>query len=221
MLLILLIQATRTITVSEGILPAVYGTLVAAVLSLAASIYATVISSKTAEKVANLSRQAAQELKDRDYKNDFYKKILDKRFVAWAEAEELIKLLVNTLVDENDVVIPSYFASPQAFDKVMDKIRSMVAQTFWMGKEYADHLTTFYDTLQGIREGCTSKDGEKNSDGMPAVNGLLLIQAGRKYNMTCNRLLDGLLKILGRQVVSLHDIEGFFKQFEHLGTKMQ
>ena len=63
------------------------------------------------------------------------------------------------------------------------------------------------------------KTGEKNPHGMPAVDSKLLLIAGKKYCATCNRLLDKLLKILGKQVVSLNDIEGFFKQFDYLGAK--
>lgn len=90
---------------------AVYATLAVGVLSLIASGLNIYFSSKTAQKVVNLSTkttrevaelsaqvsresaglavQIARELKEKDYKNDFYKKILDRRLDAWLEAEHL------------------------------------------------------------------------------------------------------------------------------------
>ena len=81
-LLLQLVSNSKTITVTEGVLPAVYGTLIASILSLVASYFATVKSSETSVRVANLAALTARELKEKDHKHDFYKSIIERRLTV-------------------------------------------------------------------------------------------------------------------------------------------
>lgn len=86
MLLTLLIQTSVQNKVTTINLTAVYialiGTLVAAVISALASLRASGKITATTREVAKLSNEHAQIIKDKEYKNDYYKKVIDKRMMA-------------------------------------------------------------------------------------------------------------------------------------------
>jgi hypothetical protein len=228
MLLVLFLQATP----SQSAPYAIYATLTVGVLSLIASGLNIYFSSKTAQKVVNLStkttgevaelsaqvsRESAslsartsQELKAIEYKNDFYKRLIERRLKAWEKSEELILSLSYTNTYKGKV-IQAFFINGQAFDALLEKIRSMVMQSFWLGKEYSATMKIFYDDLLAIRSQCM-EPGKLLPDGIPAVNDDLLRNAGVTNFDICSAYYGKLIRISSEQLRNLHDIEGFFSQ---------
>jgi hypothetical protein len=238
MLLTLLLQSpvvhTTTITASDltNVYIALGGTLAAAILAAIASFRASSKASITAEKVAVLTTQTtkdvaalsaqvaresaslaartAQELKVIDYKNDFYKKLIERRLKAWEKSEELMLLLTTTLLYKGDLIF-YFFGKASDFDHLMEKIRSMAFQSYWMGREYSVCVNDFYDKLLLIRNECLVD--EKPADGeLPAINNSLLKQAGVKYASDCNEYRRKLLLISNNQIKKLHDLDSYFNQ---------
>ena len=235
MLLTLLSQAVA----SQSPPYAIYATLAVGVLSLIASALNIYFSSKTAQKVVNLSTKTtkevaelsaqvsresaglaaktAKEIKDKDYKNDFYKRIIEKRLNAWVEAESFISLIFNTsYVKGYGKLMPCYFNNEKHFDEVVDRMRlSLISQTFWMGRDYATCIMKFHDRLLSIRSECEEYES-LNEDGSNKLNNSLLHKAGVEYFEECGLFLNKLMSILEQQIIILHDVEYFFKQQKNL-----
>jgi HD superfamily phosphodiesterase len=99
MLTVLLLQAgTHTITVIKETIPLTfYIPVLVSILTAAVAAYATIrntrVTTQTQREMAKLADQTAKEFKEKDYKNDFYKKIIDRRLLAWEHAERFIELI--------------------------------------------------------------------------------------------------------------------------------
>ncbi|RYE20739.1 MAG: hypothetical protein EOP45_10575 [Sphingobacteriaceae bacterium] len=242
----LLLQASAT---PQPTPYAVYATLAVGVLSLIASGLNIFFSSRTAQKVVNLSTkttrevaelsaqvsresaglaaQTAREIKEIDYKNDFYKKIIERRLNAWESAEEFINLMGGTFVDQSDkAIIPSYFANSNRFDDVINQLHSRYSKMVWLGSAYTNHMTHFHNRLIAMRYECLVQNKSKpRVEGVPSMEDLviedrLLIIAGKKYFRECSSLLDKLVKILGFSLRSMHDVEAYLIDVEGLGINI-
>lgn len=211
---------------------ATYATLAVGMLSLIASVLNIYFSSKTAQKVVNLStkttrevaelsaqvsRESAslaartsQELKVIEYKNDFYKRLIERRLKAWEKSEELIQSLSYTNIYKGEI-LQAFFMNGQEYDALLDKIRSMVMQSFWIGRDYSATMKVFYDKLLSIRSQCMELS-KLLPNGIPAINDDLLRSAGVSNFDVCGTYYGKLIRISSEQLRSLHDIEGFFSQ---------
>ncbi|SMB80857.1 hypothetical protein SAMN00120144_4209 [Hymenobacter roseosalivarius DSM 11622] len=215
MLFNLLLQVTKTIAITDAVLPAVYGTLVAAVLSLAASIYATITSSKTAEKVAGLAKQAAQELKDKEYTHDFYKRIIAKRFTAWEEAEQFIVEISETVIDETDNErFYRFCASGERLKAMLDKMRLMMLnQTQWMGKEYGMPFMDIHNfCVEILREAMRL---EEDSNRIAAIDDRKLALLGKANYEQLNKIINQLIATHGKLIVIIHDVPSFLEEYRN------
>jgi hypothetical protein len=240
MLLTLLLQSpvmhSATITSSDltNVYIALAGTLIASGLAAYASFRASNKASATAREVVDLSTQTtrdvaalsaqvtrevatltarnAQDLKDKDYKNDFYKRIIEKRLKAWEEAQELVGMLSTTRVSAKDgASLPGFFSNSSEFDKVISKIESTVSTHFWLGSDYTNYLWSMHNRLLVIRGECFFID-KRVVDGAYVIDNSLLLKAGKKYYTESNFMLDGLVKIIAKQIRELHDVESFLQE---------
>jgi hypothetical protein len=217
MLLTLLLQAT-----AQGTPITVYVTIGAAVLAALASLNATRVSAKTSREVAaqaaqttrdsaKIAADTAREIKNQDYKFDFYKKIIEKRLAAWADAEQnIISVIASTYVDENDEQMRFRFiAGPEKFAVMMETVnRFIVQQAFWIGVEYASTLVQLRNKLASIANQSLVK-GRYNENGTPLCDQAILYELGAKAH---SELMSDIIKMsiaLNKQMIELHDVETF------------
>lgn len=92
-------KETITITSLTPVYLGLAGTALAAMIAAYTSWRTSIKASKTARKVAKLSRQSAQELKDKEYKNDYYKKVIDKRMKSLEFVTQILSkfIITNTI----------------------------------------------------------------------------------------------------------------------------
>lgn len=221
MLVSLLLQTpthTQTI-IRESIPPTFYiplaVTLFAALVAAWAAIKNTATITRTQNDVAELTNRTTHEIKAKDYKNDFYKKIIDKRLSAWEEAERAIGL-VNSSVEDNDSKqkVYKYFLSEEEFNKVLHSFRSLTVRSFWMGKDYSNALADFQDKLISIASECFVADKENQTKAVDfsKIDDVKLYEAGIKQYANCRKLLRLLMRAQAQQLLTLHDIDAFFVQ---------
>jgi hypothetical protein len=210
MFLTLLLQTAPS--TAQSVPVAVYGTVGAALLAAAASLNAARISAKTARDSAKLAAQTAQELKEKDYKNDFYKKLIEKRLAAWAEAEEFIKPLARVTRYEVDGEPRfTYFSSPDSFWKVVDGANSLILLQFiWIGGNFARHSIAFRQKLLDIANE-SGIPGHYGADGLVMLDSNKLWESGKNHHQELLQLYIGMVSTLGTQLATLHDIETFLR----------
>jgi hypothetical protein len=218
------------------------GTIVASLFATLASLNAArtankaaVLSSETTQKVADLSRQTtrevadlsaqvtresaglaantARELKEQDYKYDFYKKIIDRRFKAWEEINQFYALLLNSYLEEpkSGLKYPYYFSSKELFSKVLEKANSMIDIILWIGPEYAVKFGEFSTALSAIQKECIIDDESNQEDehSLAVLDNKLLVQAGIKHMKEIDAMTSELLNISNAQIRLIPDVENF------------
>lgn len=228
MISVLLLQASTTPPPTPY---AVYATLAVGVLSLIASGLNIYFSSRTAQKVvtlstkttrevaelsaqvsresAGLAAQTAREIKEQDYKHDFYKRLIGKRLNAWEDSEKIIGDLMQTMIDERDgKKFYWYCSSKDKIEDITNRMRSMlVGQALWMGSEYGKKFTSVYNLCVDIMiESMVSTNGE-----VIGVNRERLLEAGKKHYLECSILINELIYMHGIIINEFQDIETFLK----------
>lgn len=230
--------STVEVTSLTNVYLALGGTLVAAIIAAWASWNAAKtaeraanLAATTAQKVADLSRQTtkevadlsaqvsresaglasqtAKEIKETDYKHDFYKRIIAKRLAAWEEAEKFIPIIASTLANTNNgLLMPACCINSAEFDKILKQVSSMIiGQVYWMGSSYAIKFNNLYTELTLIREEAAL---EEVDDVITELDNNLLHRAGEKHYSKFDEITLDLSKMLGTELINLHDVEGFF-----------
>jgi hypothetical protein len=211
---------------TQGTPISAYITIGAAILSTLASLNATRVSSKTSQEVATLSSrtakesariaaETAKEIKDKDYKYEVYKKIIDKRLAAWEESEKFIASISTAVQDENDKsLIFKYCLDTESFEEVFAKIGQMlVKHSIWMGNDYAYSFTALHTEQVIIR--FESVEWKKENE-LSATKDALLQKAGKKHFDRIHKLILELTNILRNQLVNLHDVDSFLKDIKEM-----
>lgn len=248
-LLLLQAATTTTFTSLLGVYIALGGTLAAALLSALSSWNAAktakgaaVLAASTAEKVADLSSQTsrevaglsaqvsresaglaaqtAREIKEIDYKYDFYKRIIEKRLIAWEEAMQFIAQLVTKSYDrKDDKKFPNCFLDIEKLDKILKKMISLEGPTLWIGDEYNNLLRQFHAMLVSARHEAVQESSKNPFKSLEIlVEDSVLREVGKKFNKEYTGQVDKMTKELGKRLVDLHQVEPFFNRLKHLGA---
>ncbi|MDO7877837.1 hypothetical protein Q5H93_24080 [Hymenobacter sp. ASUV-10] len=170
------------------------------------------LSATVSREASTLAARTAQELKDKDYKHDFYKRIISKRLGAWEESENLLVSISETMIDEKDnQKFYSFCISGEELNALLDKMRSMMLnQTQWMGQEYGIAYTQFFNFLVEILRESMYVDKENNK--LSAVNDKQLILLGKANYEQLGTAINSLLSKLSKLVVTMHDVEPFLEE---------
>lgn len=203
MFLSLLLQATQAVSITKPQLTAIY-------ITLGGTIFSAILSAFIAYRAANKSAETAKDLKDRDYRDDFYKKIIAKRFKVWEEAEEFVNPLTETLRDSNDgLAYFAFFDSGDDFDKVIDRMLPFGNKALWLGRIYASELQRFDRILIDIRMDARYTDKFKET-GHSQINDELLLKIGKERFNDIDYTLSRLVAASSIVIKSLHDVDAFF-----------
>jgi hypothetical protein len=208
MLAVLLLQTNPTANANPYV---AYFTLAAALIAAGASFYSTTTASKTAREAARLSAQTARELKEEDYKKDFYKKILDRRLSAWTEAEQLfLPLRAAALTGPDGKDRFGFFYEPQEFRNLFDTLnKCLISQIFWLGGGYNNELLLFRNRLSEIHDKCITNEIK---DGVNVIDAAKLFKAGAVHYEELHSIYLNVLAELSAIIGDLHNIEGFLQR---------
>jgi hypothetical protein len=221
MLVLLLSEGvTNTRTVIKETIPlSFYIPVLVSILTAAVAAYATIrntrVTTQTQREMATLAERTAREFKDKDYKNDFYKKIIDKRLSAWEQAEiflEMISTSRKVMVTEHKFY--SFFLSKDEFYKVQSAMVTLNAKSFWLNKKYRDALIAFSNKLNAIinESDGVGTDNHSIKATMVALDEAKLIQAGIKYYPEMNLLIRDIMESQAAMISTLYDIELFLAE---------
>jgi hypothetical protein len=214
---LLQVPTTHTTTITTSDLTNVYialgGTLFASGLAAYASFRASIKASATAREVAELSNRTARDLKEKEYKNDYYKKVIDKRIKALDEVEKLLALFATsqrvTIRNREEVIergsCYTYFhnnvdtlnSNELAF--TFNKESSVL---FWCSKTTSELVANFYNFLLDIIKGVNDATQVREAK---------MILYTRKFTVVKDKISQIEISICD-DMKNLYDVEAFLEE---------
>lgn len=220
--------STVEVTSLTNVYLALGGTLAAAIIAALASRNAAKtakdaanLTATTAQKVADLSRQTtrevadlsaqvsresatlaartAQELKDKDYKNDYYKKIIDKRIKAIEQAEKLTSLFIF-FDTKNNSRYYTYFHNNLHDNTYSDAFSQVINSALWYSKETFEAVQNFNNYMSDILP-----QARKFRD----ASSITAFAISKHKDIGERR--DYIIKCLGKDMHDLYDIDHFLQ----------
>jgi|GEM_PF-1162227 len=138
-----------------------------------------------------------------NYRNDYYKKLLDKRLKAYEEVEALISK-IKPLVHLDDGSVCNIFLScgKEGFDDFLLQIGMANISSFWLSDKTSGTITELNVYLLN---NILDESDEQNINAH-------LEQLGIKHREEIKRTRKPLEEILKEDLNQLHDIKGFLKR---------
>jgi len=168
---------------------------------LTSSLIATILS-------AIVSALVSIKLKQLDYKNEYYKKILDKRLDAYQFLENQIAVLKNTVLDDKDGrayhIIFSY--GEDDFHKFQHNLFLAMSYSTWINNNTTEHMEKLNELFFHI-----SLKVEANAD---------LVTLGKNHYKEIashRKKLEGCVR---NDLMNLHDLKNFTKEKTSGGSRV-
>ncbi|MCS4164771.1 hypothetical protein [Sphingobacterium sp. BIGb0116] len=136
-------------------------------------------------------------LKREDYKNEFYKKILDKRMIAYGYLEAQIAVMKTTILDDDNCAYHYIFS--QGMDKFHEFSKNLhlaMSYSLWINDNTVKKMENLNDLFLKI----DANSNDKN----------LISNAKENYQLVA-KLRRELEQTLRDDMINLHKIEGFNK----------
>jgi hypothetical protein len=160
---------------------------------LTSSLIATILS-------AIVSAFVSIKLKHLDYKNEYYKKILEKRLEAYQYLENQIAVLKNTVLDDEDGkpyhIIFSY--SKDDFSKLQHNLFLAMSYSTWINRDTTSHIEKLNELFYHL-----SLKLNRNAD---------LITLGKTHYKEIAAHRKNLEACLRKDLMNLHDLKSFSKE---------
>ena len=100
-------------------------------------------------------------LNRKNYKRDYYKKIIDKRIEAYQELNNFLnymRIYNYVQLDCKNKIIQKAFISEDEYNTVLDKLKSIHESTIWLLKDLADMFYDFSNLLIYIKDYIYNED---------------------------------------------------------------
>ena len=100
-------------------------------------------------------------LNRKNYKRDYYKKIIDKRIEAYQELNNFLnymRIYNYVQLDGKNKIIQKAFISEDEYNTVLDKLKSIHESTIWLSKDLADMFYDFSNLLIYIKDYIHNED---------------------------------------------------------------
>jgi hypothetical protein len=213
MSLFLQTQVTHTITTTEliGAYIGIAGSLFASLVAAAASFRASSKASSTAREVVMLSSRSAQELKDKEFRNDYYKKIIDRRLTAYESLEQLVAefskrriIDVITSVGKGTHEIYAFFASDKDYDTFFKLVNELLDRTLWFSVDLKKEVLNLQNKLAEIGNGFGTHIGQE-------IGAERLRVAGINHDYELKKLRKKIIAYYKNELIEIQHIDKFFE----------
>ncbi|WP_337614651.1 hypothetical protein [Megamonas funiformis] len=100
-------------------------------------------------------------LNRKNYKRDYYKKIIDKRIEAYQELNNFLnymRIYNYVQLDGKNKIIQKAFISEDEYNTVLNKLKSIHESTIWLSKDLADMFYDFSNLLIYIKDYIYNED---------------------------------------------------------------
>lgn len=175
---------------------AIYGTLGAAVIAACASLTSAYVSFKT---------------KDREFRNDYYKKIIDKRLSAYQKVEGIIFQLSKTTsftILKNGKpfgtgVICNIFQNHQDFIDFLASLKDCLSHSVWLSHDFINELGHLHENIINSTEMFGSNPDAALTEEQLAQMGTAFFDKvdGARLNMEI---------LIRQEIMEIQDVKKFF-----------
>jgi len=166
--------------------------------SLIAGILSAIVSAIVSIKLKNL-----------DYKNEYYKKILDKRLEAYKFLETQIAVLKSAVLDEDAKLYHLIFAYDEdKFHEFQQNLFAALAYSMWIN----DNTVDLMEKLNGLFFGISRKFSDHDKEKMISI-------AKDNYH-EISQLRKSLEDSVRHDLLNLHDLKNFKKAVASKGTRI-
>lgn len=168
---------------------------------LTSTVIATVLSTL-------VSTVLAIKLKSLDYRNEYYKKILDKRLEAYKFLETQIAVLKSTVLDEDRQPYPMIFSFGESeFHKFQENLFAAIAYSIWIHQDTVTEMENLNQIFFKISSRTKNVSEEK------------VIEVGKEYYHQIATLRKKLEFFVRRDLHNLHDLKKFMKEKRSNGKR--
>lgn len=168
---------------------AVYFVLIAASLAALASLASS-----------SLAAWVAWKSKDKEYRNDYYKKVIDKRIKAIEAAEEMLSILsMYKEAEDGSGTYYEYFEIELGPEMLTSATKKFAPLTTWSSRELVLQLRQLVDIVSAV---CIEADGVEKSKQQAVYV--------RRYPIVNSKLLE-IQYLIGLEMEQLYDVKGFFR----------
>jgi hypothetical protein len=168
---------------------AVYFVLIAASLAATASLASS-----------SLSVWVAWKSKDKEYRNDYYKKVIDKRIKAVEAAEEMLNILsMYKDAEDGSGTYHEYFEMDLGPEMLTSATKKLASLTTWSSRELVLQLKQLVDIVSAV---CVEADGVEKSKQQAVYV--------RRFPVVNSELLE-IQYLVGLEMEQLYNVKGFFK----------
>jgi hypothetical protein len=158
--------------------------------------------------------------KNKDFKNDYYKRVIDKRLKAYEEIELILfslrrTALVRRSIEGIDEEVGSIFMSEQAFDAFTDSIQEVIKKGIWLSTQSREELIRLNNEILTIKVSIKPDYDNKLFD----VN--KLIEAGIQNSASIESFRVNITEMMISEIIDMQNVEKFFEQISQLVDKHQ
>ncbi|RZK33035.1 MAG: hypothetical protein EOO61_16055 [Hymenobacter sp.] len=154
--------------------------------------------------------------KNKDFKNDYYKRIIDKRLKAYEEVELIIFSLRRTAIVRRSPGSPneevgSVFLNEKAFDAFVDSLHEVIKKGLWLSTQSRIELIELNNKLLTIKIAIKPDYEDKVFDKDK------LIEEGIRNFSDIEVIRKNLNAIFVREVIDMQNVKSFFAQLSDKG----
>lgn len=147
-------------------------------------------------------------LKGLDYRNEYYKKILDKRLDAYKFLETQIAVLKSTVLDEDGYPYHQIFSyGEDGFDKFQSNLHVAIAYSIWINGDTVTEMENLNETFFKISRKIDDTSDEE------------IVNLGKKHYHEISTIRKKLEILVRRDLHNLHNLKKFMKEKRHDGMR--
>jgi len=147
-------------------------------------------------------------LKSLDYRNEYYKKVLDKRLEAYRFLEMQIAILKNTVLDDDKQPYHMIFSyGEDEFNKFQTNLITAIANSIWIHEDTVSEM----ESLNEIFFKISRKINNASEDKVVAV--------GKEYDNQISTSRKKLEMLVRSDIHNLHDLKKFMKEKRDYGMR--
>ena len=161
------------------------------------NIWIAILSSATVAAI--ISALANLWMYKRKYKDDYFKMVVNKRIEAYALVEDVYKILKTKVSDDlGKTAFSIIFSDKEFLNKFHKKLYDAMSNNVWLSNDINDDLQYFNSMLLLSHK---------------AINetGIDIQTLGKQKNSIFTEIYTNIEKHYTKDMLSLHDVEGFLK----------